>query len=665
MTHPSVDMAKAALGARDLAGALAAIDRALAEAPDDIEALYVGAVVRRMESRLDDALALVDRLVAQRPRLGRAHQEMGHALRQRGDLDGALAAYRRAVEANPVLTASWKLLAAGWQGTDPGRAAEAAEQVAMLEGEDNELLASLAAYYDEEWELAEARVRSFLLRVPNQPVAMRLLAELGTRLGEYEDAEVILAHCKAFHPDFLAARLDYVDVLGKRFKNAEALAEACELLAREPANPQFRTLYANLLMQVGETAAALAEYEVLHAAEPNHALISLSRGHALKTLGEVSKAVEAYRDAWRARPDFGDAFWSMANLKTYRFTDDELAVMRSEEERADILIEDRIHLCFALGKALEDRGEHAASFDYYARGNALKQEVLGYRPETVTAEVDAQIRHCNAQLFGAKAGAGVAADDPIFIVGLPRAGSTLLEQILASHSQVEGTSELPDIMATAARLNGRLAADEAQRYPAGLIKLSDTQLTELGQRYLDSTRIHRREGKPRFIDKMPNNFRHIGLIHLILPNARIIDARRDPLDCGFSVYKQLFAQGQDFSYDLAHIGQYYRDYVRLMDHWGAVLPGRVLKVQHEDLFDDLEGQVRRMLAYCGLAFEPGCVEFHRTSRAVRTPSSEQVRRPINRDGAGQWKPFDSWLEPLKTSLAGDLLSGPVIRSPLL
>ena len=480
---------------------------------------------------------------------------------------------------------------------------------------------------------------------------MRLLAELGTRLGEYEDSEFILERCKALNPDYLHARFDYAEVLGKRFKFDAALQEAEALTALEPANPQFLMQRANLMLQVGRTADAVTEYAQLQQQSPDNPSVSLTYGHALKTLGQIDPAVAAYRQAYRTRPAFGDAYWSLANLKTYRFSEAEIAAMAEQEAGAGIAVDDRIHLCFALGKALEDAQDHARSFAYYERGNALRQGVVKYRPAAVTTEIDRQIEHCNAALFAAAAGAGCPAIDPIFILGLPRAGSTLLEQILASHSQVEGTTELPDILAIGARLNGRLGQDDADRYPANLAELSRDQLTELGQSYIDSTRVHRREGKARFIDKMPNNFRHIGLIHLILPNARIIDARREPMACGFSVFKQLFAQGQDFSYDLDHIGRYYADYLRLMEHWDTVLPGRVLKVQHEDVLDDLEGQVRRMLDYCGLPFEQSCVEFHRTERAVRTPSSEQVRRPINRDGAEVWKDYAPWLGPLKDALA--------------
>lgn len=650
---PVADIARAktALAQGDLAAAWQHAEQALALTPDDSEALYVAAVVERFRGRLQPALALSGRLIALRPRLGRAHQERGHALRQTGDRDGAIRAYETAVACNPVLTGAWKMLATICAGHDEALADRARHEIQALSTQPGELMAALAAWHDDEWALAETRVRAYLAKVPHDPVAMRLLAELGARMGEYEDAEFILEQCVAVHPDFLPARFDYAEVLAKRFRHDEALAQAATLVAREPDNVTFRTMHANQLLQVGQTEAALAQFDVLHAGDPGMAHISLTRGHALKTLGRVPEAIAAYREAQAARADFGDAYWSLANLKTFRFSAADIATMTALEASTGLDGEDRIHLCFALGKAHEDAGDHAAAFAFYARGNALRQDVLGYRAEAVTAEIAAQIRACSPALFAANAGAGCRAEDPIFIVGLPRAGSTLLEQILASHSMVEGTMELPDIMAIAARLNGRQAADQAGRYPANLAGITPAEFTAMGEGYIAATQAYRRTGRPRFIDKMPNNFRHIGLIQLILPNARIIDARRAPLACGFSLFKQLFAQGQDFSYDLAHIGRYYTDYLDIMDHWDRVLPGHVLKVQHEDVLDDLDGQVRRMLDFCGLPFEPGCIDFHRTQRAIRTPSAEQVRRPINRDGTAQWRPFAPWLGPLQQELA--------------
>ena len=646
-----VERAKLALASGDLAGASAQVNDALDQAPEDVELLYLGAVVRRFSRDLEGAHGLLDRLLAIRPELGRAHQERGHCWRQASQRDAAVAAFEKAVAFNPLLTASWKLLAEHYRQIDPAKAEHALDQCREIASQPPALLAALAAYYDQDHTLAEERVRAYLLEVPDQPVAMRLLAELGTRLGEYEDSEFILEKCKKLNPAYLPARFDLAEVLSKRFRFEQALREAEELVAIEPQNAQFLMQRANLLLQVGETGRAIEEYDTLHRIDPHHALVSLTRGHALKTLGRLDDALTAYRHAYTVRPSFGDAYWSLANLKTYRFTAQEVAAMIEQEASPAIDVQDRIHFCFALAKAREDGGDHAQSFAYLERGNRLRRSLSAFDPDIISKEIDDQIRHCSPALFAAKADGGCRAIDPIFIVGLPRAGSTLLEQILASHSLVEGTTELPDVMAIAARLNGRQAKGDDDRYPAELKNISPEQFTTLGERYIESTRVHRREGRPRFIDKMPNNFRHIGLIHLILPNARIIDARRDALPCGFSVFKQLFAQGQEFSYDLDHIGRYYCDYVKLMEHWDDVLPGRVLRVQHEDVIDDLEGQVRRILDYCGLPFERSCVEFHRTERAVRTPSSEQVRRPINRDGTKAWEKFDPWLGPLRQALA--------------
>jgi len=376
-------------------------------------------------------------------------------------------------------------------------------------------------------------------------------------------------------------------------------------------------------------------------------------GHAAKTIGRVQEGIDYYRRSYAAKPDYGDAFWSLANLKTYSLTDTEIEIAQRSEAADQTELVDRIHLCFALGKAFEDRHDYALAFEYYERGNRLKKRTSGYRSELVTAEVSAQIEVCDLQLFEAKSGFGHTAADPVFIVGLPRSGSTLLEQILASHGDVDGTFELPTILNLVAQLGGRRMAREEAKYPGLLTELSKNEIQDLGQAYLDETRPHR-SGAPFFTDKMPNNFRHIGLIKLILPNAKIIDARRAPMACCFSEFKQLFSTGQAYTYGLEDIGQYYRDYVRLMDHWDTVFPGQILRVNYEDVVDDLESQVERMLSYCGLEMQPACLEFHKTDRHVHTPSSEQVRSPIYQQGLQQWKEFDSFLQPLKTALGKEL-----------
>ena len=405
---------------------------------------------------------------------------------------------------------------------------------------------------------------------------------------------------------------------------------------------------------MGEHGRAIAIYQALCNDFPTAWDPPLWLGHALKTVGRTADAIEAYRAAAAARPDFGDAYWSLANLKTYRFTDAEVEAMQVQEAHPETQTVDRYHLAFALAKALEDRGDYQSAFQAYARGNALKRAESRYRPEVFETNTRLQKEVCTRDFFEARAGFGDPSPDPIFILGLPRAGSTLLEQILASHSQVEGTQELADIQRIVLELQGRDPDQNNPLYPAALTEISPDAALALGQRYLRDTLAYR-SGKPYFIDKMPNNFRHIGLIQLILPNAKIIDARREPMACCFSNFKQLFAQGQEFTYSLEDIGRYYRTYLDLMRHWDEVLPGRVLRVQHEDVVDNLEGEVRRILDYCGLPFEAACVNFHQTARSVRTPSSEQVRQPIFRDGLDAWTHFAPWLQELKRAL-GDAVT---------
>jgi tetratricopeptide (TPR) repeat protein len=406
---------------------------------------------------------------------------------------------------------------------------------------------------------------------------------------------------------------------------------------------------------LGEHEKAIAIYRELLREAPEEAELHLSLAHALKTVGRREESIAEYRAAAAVRPNFGDTYWSLANLKTYRFADEEIGRMRAEEAATATPPVDRYHLCFALGKALEDRGEYAESWGYYARGNALKRAESRYRPEILENNTRLQRAICTREFFAERAGFGAPSAEPIFIVGLPRSGSTLLEQILASHSRVEGTQELAEIPRMVADLQGRDPDLNNPRYPGVLPGLSAADFLRLGESYLRDTRIYRGR-KAFYIDKMPNNFRHIGLIHLILPNAKIIDARREPMACCFSNLKQLFAAGQEFTYSSDDIARYYRTYLELMRHWDTVLPGKILRVQHEDVVEDLDGNVRRILDFCGLEFEPACIEFHKTARSVRTASSEQVRRPIFREGLDQWKHYEPWLGDLKAALGDALLN---------
>jgi tetratricopeptide (TPR) repeat protein len=501
---------------------------------------------------------------------------------------------------------------------------------------------------------AEQLCRHFLQTQGHHVEGMRFLAQIGMTFNVHDEAEFLLESAVVLDPANVGAHFDYVGTLQKRQKFAEALEQARLLREKEPENPQLDMLYANQNLAVGNFDEALRIYRQRAEEMPNNPGVHLTLGHALKTTGLQKDAIEAYTQAYRIKPDFGDAYWSLANLKTYRFDPDQIASMREREAAPQTQLADRYHLCFALGKALEDSGQYEDAFTYYERGNRLKREEVGYDWRRITAEIDRQIAHCSPALFADKAGAGHRAADPIFILGLPRAGSTLLEQILASHSQVEGTMELPNVLALAHKLGGRRRIDEEPEYPANLAELSHEELTEFGEAYIRDTMIHRKLGTPYFIDKMPNNFRHIGLIHMILPNAKIIDARRSAMGCCFSGFKQLFAEGQEFTYGLEEVGHYYRDYVALMDHWDRVLPGKILRVQYEDVVNDLETQVRRLLDFCGLDFEEGCINFHQTERAVRTASSEQVRQPIFKSGVDQWENFSPYLDPLRAILGPEL-----------
>ena len=637
--------------AADHAGALAAGQALLRRVPENRDVLYMVAVSQRYLDRPRAALETLARLEATHPDYSRLFQERGHCLLAAGDPAAALEAYLKAVNLNAALPASWNALQVLFRSC--GRldeAAQAAAHVARLATLPAAVVTASSLFADGEVHEAERVVRRFLQTDGTHVEAMRLLARIGMRLDVLDDAEFLLESVLAFSPGYQLARYDYVRVLLQRHQHRKALEQARILVQAEPGNRDYRAVYAAACLSLADYDEALRTYRALVAETPAAADLHLSIGHALKTLGRQQEAISSYRAAADVAPSFGDAYWSLANLKTYRFGDVEIERMQAEEARADIGLADRYHLCFALGKALEDRGDYADSFACYARGNALKKSEGHYRPETIEANARRQMALFTPEFLAARVGVGCDRADPIFIVGLPRAGSTLLEQILASHPEVEGTMELADISRLVVRLQGRDPDEAAPRYPAVLDRLSAEQLQGFGAKYLTDTQIYR-TGRAFFIDKNPNNFRHLGLIHLILPNARIIDARREPMACCFSNFKQLFASGQEFTYGLEDIARYYRSYVALMAHWDRVLPGRILRVQHEDVVDDLEGSVRRILEFCALPFDRRCVEFHKTERSVRTASSEQVRQPIFRDGLDQWSNFEPWLGPLHDGLS--------------
>jgi tetratricopeptide (TPR) repeat protein len=498
----------------------------------------------------------------------------------------------------------------------------------------------------EKFAQAEPLVRGILESYPSDVAAMRLLTNIYIKTKRYSDAKNLLQRTLEVTPDDSLARNNYAVMLLRQQAFSDALKQVNFLLKTAPENPRYLLLKGSILLRMGQPTAALEIFEGVVQANPGQSAAQLSYGHALKTIGRLEESVAAYRRAIALSPTHGEAYWHLANLKTYRFTDDDITSMKAAITSATSGEGDQSYLAFALAKALEDRKQFDESFKYYHHANTIRSTRHRYDPKKNEHKAARQLRTCTAELFSSRAGQGCPASDPIFIVGLPRAGSTLLEQILASHSKVEGTAELPDIIAISRKLG---ECKPAKAYPETLTELSPERLLELGEGYLQSTRIQRSD-RPFFVDKMPNNFLHIGLIHLILPNAKIIDARRQPMAGGFSCYKQLFAQGHTFSYKLSDIGHYYRNYVELMDHWDEVLPGRVLRVQYEEMVTDPKRQIHRLLNYCELPFEIQCLRFYETNRAIRTPSSNQVRQPIYTQGLEQWRHYDASLGPLKDAL---------------
>lgn len=609
------------------------------------ELRYLLTVAYRLDGQLGHAQQSGQILIAADTNNARAYQEMGHIHNAKGNVAEAAIAYYRATVLNPALLASWRALVPLYSEMGNKQASHIANhQISYLTSLPKPVLGGRDLMYEGHLYKADQVCRNFLQSNKHHPEALLLLAEIGIQLKIYGEAEFLLETLLELHPQHHAAGVELLKLLAKmgKFHHAKSLAD--KLLMQQPQSTHLLSAKASAMVGLGEIQEAIPIYKQLLEQDAGQPGLQLLLGHALKASGELDNAINAYKKAYLSRPDFGDAYWSLANTKTYQFSEQEVTNMQEHVANKDVSIEDRIHLHFALGKAFEDSKDYDQAFYHYQQGNDDKQQQTRYDPVVFEQQVDEQITHCNADLFQRFPSAGIKQADPIFIVGLPRAGSTLLEQILASHSQVDGTMELHNILALASKLRG-----QKNQYPEILSRLETDYFARFGEQFLNDTQIYR-AGSPFFIDKMPNNFLHIGLIKLILPNAKIIDARRHPMACCFSGFKQLFGEGQEFTYGLENIGRYYKAYVKLMAHWDRVLPGFVLRVQHEDVIEDLEGQVRRLLDFCGLPFEQSCLDFHKTERAIKTPSSEQVRQPIYRSGMEQWKHFEPYLSPLKTVL---------------
>ncbi len=577
---------------------------------------------------------------------------LGQALAVTGRRGEAIGVLREAAKRDPESADVWRAL--GDQlilaGDGPGADAAYAHHI-RVSVNDPELRRAAIALIENNLPVAERILKPYLAQHPTDVAAIRMLAELAGRLGRNVDAENLLRRAVELAPSFAPARFNLATVLHRQNRPLDALAELDRLLTEDPDNAAYSNLKGAVFSRIGDHGQAIEQFEAVLRHRPNNAVVWMSYGHTLKTVGRQEDSVAAYRRSIDLRAGLGEAWWSLANLKTVRFTGEDIARMEAAL-KGNVGAEDRFHLHFALGKAFEDAEKWEPSFRHYAEGNRLRRQVIDYDACETTDLVTRSAALFTRAFFAARSGQGAEAADPIFVLGMPRSGSTLVEQILASHPLVEGTRELSDIIALAHRLSGRKLRADPSRYPEVLGELDAAQLRALGEEYLERARVHRKTDRPYFIDKMPNNWAYTGFIHLILPNAKIIDTRRHPLGCGFSNFKQHFARGQAFSYSLEELGCYYADYIAAMTHIDAVLPGRVHRVLHEAMVTDTEAEIRALLDHLGLPFDPSCLRFWETERAVQTASSEQVRRPIFREGLDQWQHFEPWLGPLKAALRG-------------
>ena len=656
-TTLSVDLSEATEAVKEarFEDALSLLSIVLKDHPDNVDVLYLAAVSARYLKKFDDSKKYIEHLLFNAPDMGRAYQELGHLNRDMGDEEKAVVHYRQACELNPALLAAWNSLYEYFMKNNNKPAADhALEQINKLQSLPGVLLYVDQILNEGRLGLAETKCRSFLKKNPTHTYAMSLLAEIANRLGYFDDAEFLLEKAVEFKPDDGDLRMKYASILRKKQKFAKTMEQVNILCDKYPDNLTYQAQKASEVMQNGNHEEAITLLDDILSKNPYNFSTLTSKGHAQKTLGRTDQAIQSYQSAYQIKPDHGEAFFSLVNLKTYSFTSNELDCMRVQVGRVDLSLRDKAYFHFALAQGCEVNGEYDEAFFHLEKGNKIKNDQSQYSIERMEKELQAQIDVCDETFFTDLGSGGYNTKDPIFILGLPRSGSTLIEQILASHSMIDGTLELPNILSIAQSLRGDDIYGKLGNYPKSMKSLTLEQRETLGKGFIEDTKMHRKDA-PMFTDKMPNNFRHIGLIHLIMPNAKIIDARRYPLDCCFSMFKQLFAQGQEFSYGLAEAGSYYNNYVKLMNHWNKVLPNKILRVNNEDIIEDLEGQVTQMLEFLELPYEEECISFYETDRSVRTDSSEQVRRPINKEGMERWKPYSKHIKPLITSLGKELL----------
>jgi tetratricopeptide (TPR) repeat protein len=651
--------------ARNPAAALAQAREILRVVPGHPQAVLIEGQALHRLGDLPAARAVLGKLAAEQPRSAMTAFELALVHGGLGDHDLAVAALERAVALKPDLMPAWRVLPVALRAAGRERQAREADRRAVAAATRDPVLVKAAmAMHAKDFAAAEALLDERLQHVPRDAAAMRLRGEVAWRQGQIDQAVDLLNRTLEIAPGFTAARELLVRIIQMGHDVALALDHATILLDDEPDDPGHALLKASLQVRLGEQDAAGVIYRDLIARGHRSHRVWLNLGHVEKTLGNQADAITAYRNALAQDPAQGEAWWSLANLKTVRLGADDIAAMVAVQDGiADD--EQSSQLQFALGKAFEDAGDAATSFAHYQRANALRRQTVDYDEARIIGGAAEHAALFTAPFLASRAGQGCPADDPIFIVGLPRAGSTLVEQILSSHSAIEGTMELPDLMMIADRMHSRVEAGEFASFGDVMRSLAPADLTRLGDEYLDRTRVHRKEGKPRFIDKMPNNWMHVGLIRLILPNATIIDARRHPMGCCFSGWKQFFARGQLFTYDLAEIGRYYRAYVAQMAAFDREAPGAVHRVIYEQMVADTEAQVRRLLDHVGVPFEEDCLAFYRNRRAVRTASSEQVRQPIFTDGVDHWRNFEPFLGPLRDALGSVETAYPEVPADLM
>ena len=655
MTQIDTSKAADAIKRGDNIEAMRLLKSNLKKDQNHIDSLYLAAVSSRYLKNYDDSKKYIESLLTNAPDMGRAYQELGHLNRDSGNEEDSIKHYRQACELNPALPSSWKALYSYFKKNENKPAADHAYmQMNTLETMPNTLLFISQILNEGKLGIAEEKCREFLKQYPTNTYAMSLLSDIADRLGYFDDAEFLLESAVKLSPNDGELRMKYAMILRKKQKFAKTMEQVNILCEKFPENLSYQAQKASEIMQNGDHKGAIDLFDDILKKNPYNFSILTSKGHAQKTLGESDRAINSYQTAYQVKQDHGEAFFSLANLKTYEFSKNELNIMREQLQRVDLTMRDKAYFHFALAQGCEAVGEYDEAFFHLDSGNKIKNKQSKYSIERMDKELQAQIDVCDELFFEKHGQGGHETKDPIFILGLPRAGSTLIEQILASHSMIDGTLELPNILSMAQSLRGDDIYGKEGNYPKSMENLSLEKRIAMGEKFISDTSMHRNEA-PRFTDKMPNNFRHIGLIHLIMPNAKIIDARRYPLDCCFSMFKQLFAQGQEFTYGLTEAGSYYKSYIKLMNHWDQVLPNKILRVNNEDIIDDLEGQVVKMLNFLELPFEESCITFYETDRSVRTASSEQVRKPINKAGMDRWKPYAKYLGPLLDGLGTELL----------